>query len=480
MDVPDDPMARFWEQVAILRRFHDVAVADPEDGSLTPAYLAEQGHLLVREGAGNLDLVTQNVTVRSGASPSGIKGLLKVPIVEDVREAIKQVRRAEQQLRGAPRVVTPNHYLVIAPVNACPADEPLPVYPPDGVAPESLFMPPPAEGDAGLGVEVLVVDTGLLSDFAEVSAATGGDGTPPSITGNLNEPVITGDPRRPAPPGILYMYMGHGSFIERVLSAIAPRASVRVSNELLDAGAISEADLGTRIFAAIDKWRAGWQQRTGATDDTRWPDIISLSAGAPTEDDRPLQGLTDFLNALDQHPETTLVAAACNDGRTKPAWPAASGGPNGQAGIVSVGALREDWRGRACFSNYGDWVQVFVRGERLVNRLTRARYTTSHGPTRRCRFYRPDYLYPHCTCLTCHHHGKYENFTDLAQWSGTSFSTPVVAGRIAAAMNQPDGTRLTSREAWARLAREIRPLTDVDGVELPVLPEPYASAVSPA
>jgi subtilisin family serine protease len=205
-----------------------------------------------------------------------------------------------------------------------------------------------------------------------------------------------------------------------VLKNVAPGAVVTVSNELQNAGSISEFHLGERLLAAL----AEWVPSNGETG--RWPDIISLSAGAPTEDDLPLRGLEEFIKQLDEHEETVLVAAAGNDGeRNQPFWPAAS------PWTVSVGALTLDGRTRASFSNFGGWVDVFAPGEGLVNAFCTGDYVCTEPPNV----------------------GQRRSFAGMARWSGTSFSTPMVAGLIAARMS---GTGENGRQAADALLRHAR------------------------
>jgi subtilisin family serine protease len=436
-----DPQERFWEQVKGIRDgFGATAVGPPgaeDDPAATPRYLMEPEHVLVR---------VQDVPhVQSLAAAGG--GLSPGPDEPRVVHGVARVhvgRDAPAFARRTP-VAHPNHLVTITPVNSCPADEPT-LPPPSGRPGRSVLTPPrhPDEG-AGQGVDVLVVDTGLVPDYRDHDTLT----------------LTTGDPRLPVPPNVVTQYYGHGTFIAGVLKNTAPGVSLHVSNELQAAGTISEFDLGEKLLAALPEQGA-------------WPHIISLSAGAPTDSGAPLVGLAEFIRRLvEDHPETVLVAAAGNDGEpSQPFWPAALAQRYAESrAIVAVGALREDGQGRACFSNHGDWVSVYAPGERLVNTFANGTYTNVHNTTRDCRYY-PGYdpLYRGCTCVTAGAKGATVRFYGVARWSGTSFATPIVAGRIARCMNL-DGRKRTSREAAQYLlTRRVHLLRDrADGLPLPVL-----------
>jgi subtilisin family serine protease len=115
--------------------------------------------------------------------------------------------------------------------------------------------------------------------------------------------------------------------------------------------------------------------------------------------------------------------------------------------------------GRACFSNHGDWVTVYAPGERLVNAFTSGSYEYGYPHRTGCRFSDPS-MYSGCTCLAPLHEGDKATFTGLATWSGTSFSTPIVAGLIAARMSQE---QVSSRVAAGQLMAGRLNVPDLTG-----------------
>ena len=337
----------------------------------------------------------------------------------EARETLGMLRQARGRRTGGL-----HHLLAVASdVNLCPADEPLP--------PQTAVEPPSAAGQAGDGVIVDVIDTGLVADYETVPWLA-------SVGGQLRHKL--------GPGGDIPLDYGHGTFVTGVLRCVAPATTVRVSNALQRAGAITECGLRNALMAVLQSAPA--------------PQIISLSAGGTSEDGQTMLGLEGVVREIHKR-GIVLVAAAGNHGNTNRFFPAAF------PGVVSVGALRQDRNGKACFSNSGDWVSVYAPGERLVNAFASGRYRVKHQRRDTCRFHQPGDTrwYPGCTCVTTLEKGTSITFGGIAQWSGTSFATPIVAALIASRLSAAGGT---PRQAADWLLRH--PAKTIPGLGPVVLP----------
>lgn len=353
---------------------------DPTDFN----YLYRAGGLLVRDR--DLDRVAS--VVPGEVSDSLVDGVsLFAPADAEPLSALNDIDRVLG--RG---VATPDHVVYVAPRGTlCPATEP--EEPGDDV----VFPRPAAAGSCdGQDVLVAVVDTGWLPEAA-------GHPSTPWLEG------VTGDEETYDPKHIRE-YVGHGTFVAGIVRCLAPAASVRVEGFLPQGGAVFESEL--------------IKQMTEALRDA--PDIISVSAGTSTRNNQELLAFQVFYEQrLSRLKGTVLVAAAGNDGGRGPFWPAAF------PWAVSVGAL-DDSGGRAEWSNFGSWVDLYAPGVDLVNAYATGTYVATEPPDV----------------------GDRREFKGLARWSGTSFSTPVVAGLIAARMSNTGENARQAADALMALARQ--------------------------
>jgi subtilisin family serine protease len=305
----------------------------------------------------------------------------------------------------------PDHMVHIAgEAGSCPATEPEPVGP--GGSP---YPPMAADPGAGAGAKVVVIDTGLDNGMRSTPFWMHG------VTGET-DPLVR-------PGRVLDPYAGHGTFIAGLVRAVAPRAEVRVLSHFNRGGATWESTLVQNLDHALA---------------TEFPDVISMSAGTRAYRGGLLAFRVWGERRLRHHKGVALVVAAGNDSDRHLFWPAAS------PFTVSVGALGTDWRTRADYSNFGGWVDVYAPGTDLVNAFPDGRFTYHEHPNIPPTLPQP----------------RVETFEGMAMWSGTSFSTPIVAGLIAARMSR---TGENGRDAAAALIAEARAQA-VPGVGAVLLP----------
>jgi hypothetical protein len=241
----------------------------------------------------------------------------------------------------------------------------------------------------------------------------------------IADPEIHGDLVGPM-DGALDSHAGHGTFIAGVIRQICPVAEIWAIRVMSSDGIVQETDL-IQALGVLN----GLVADTLAAGERPPVDIVSLSLGYYHE----LPGDQDFDPVLLQQIQAlgeagvAVLACAGNDATTREMYPAAflphAGGIVNQPSrdcvpVVSVGALNPDGS-VALFSNGGDWVWSWEVGAALVSTFP----TTFNGggqpsisiPTSLGR--RRATIDPDRFCA------------GFGTWSGTSFSTPVLAGRLA-------------------------------------------------
>jgi subtilisin family serine protease len=390
--VPPDEVPDRWKRVASARGRKGNFLLRP--GELVVARAdAQRVRALLPEWKPDPERHTREVVV------------LTLPGAQDDREA-KAVLAALARVRKATRNrarVAPNHVLVgesggpntfrgTPRIRGGPATRPRPAKPPRTL--QALDR----DGRRGGGTAVVgVLDTGLwpqkwLQPRVPVRAG--------------EEEVLDAEP-----DGFLDTEAGHGTFITGLVLQVAPSARVHVA-KVLDSEGIGD---DVSVASGLERLPEPVQ-------------ILNLSLGGYTGDDQPPLALAEKLLEL-RADGTVIVAAAGNDGTSRPFWPAAL------KHVIAVGAVENDgtaWR-RADFSNHGWWVDACTVGADVVSSFVDI--TTNVLPE-----------------------GGTMDFDEWAAWGGTSMAAPIVAGAIAALVARGSTPADAAAEVLAR--GERAPLPD--------------------
>ncbi|WP_162251572.1 MULTISPECIES: S8 family peptidase [unclassified Nocardioides] len=400
-------------QVGVIRRAFrgDVAGASSRGGERAAddadtAYLFRPDHLLVRNDRRE-DFARFFEQRRDDfeepmewPEDSVIDGLMLVPIPKR-RDRMDSVLRTLDEMDrefGDGQVAAPDHILyVTSRPSMCPATEP-------EEPPTHEPWPPQAASGGEVAaqdkVRVSVVDTGLWKDAV---------GSPVSPWLEADDVFADATDLESVSQSAIHAYAGHGTFVAGVISCLAPETRVEVEGVLTHGGAVYESAICRQLRDALE--------------DPEPPEIISISAGTHTRNGLPPLSLLLLAHRyeLAGRSDVLIVAAAGNDDTDEPFWPAAFDW------VVGVGSVDPDKK-VSDFSSYGKgWVNVYARGRDLVNAFPIGTYTCHEPPNET----------------------KVRHFKGLAQWSGTSFSTPVVTGLIAAEMRaNRKPNPMSARDAW--------------------------------
>ena len=283
---------------------------------------------------------------------------LELPDGLDVVRAVDLLRHAAAA-RGFRADVSPNHaYVTDQNRHFWPAALPEP----------TAAAVPSAEGDAGQGVVVGVLDTGVVRGAFDDRVRPDPNDYDPGVVGDVIE---NGQG-------------GHGTFVAWQVLRVAPGATIDPEATCDGHGVTNDVEI------AADLGEIGSRAR-----------IVNLSLGGYTQDNLPPPALARSLAACQARhgDDVVFVASAGNDGTSQPSWPAAF------KHVIAVAAVDRD-RDPAPFSNHGSWVDCCALGVDIDDFYVDGSLDLPDGTHRR--------------------------FDGKARWSGTSFAAPRVSGAIAA------------------------------------------------
>lgn len=207
------------------------------------------------------------------------------------------------------------------------------------------------------------------------------------------------------PDGYLDLGAGHGTFVAGVVRRFAPTARIVVVRALETDGYGTEAAIQEAIARASCLFAA-----------TPGPGVLNLSLGIESIDGhKSLRGLepVGIGNVINALPDDVAVVAAAGNGATGlPVWPAAFDR------VLAVGSLSGAGQ-PSSWSNYGDWIDFAMVGEGVVSTFVVGEETLGSGADNDPFDPAPD---------------NFEGPDPYAIWSGTSFATAKVTGRLAASL----------------------------------------------
>jgi Subtilase family len=256
---------------------------------------------------------------------------------------------------------------------------------------------------------------------------------------------------------------GHSTFISGIVRQLAADACVLAIRVMHGDGAVYEGDL----LCALDRLANRVASAQAAGDPAMMVDVVSLSLGYFSETSSDATFTSALWLAIEKLLDlgVIVVAAAGNYCTSRMFYPAAFAQrppAPGQVPLVSVGALNPNGS-KAIFSNGGHWVTAWASGALVVSTLP-TDINASRSSELRMRAH-PDNPMPPGVSLPAFRAAldPDDYSCGFGIWSGTSFSAPLLAGRIiqsllAVAMS---GMRLDNCDQPATVHRAMAALKDM-------------------
>lgn len=313
-----------------------------------------------------------------------------------------------------------------------------------GSSPKEVDAPPASPRTADTPVSpaplVVVIDTGI--DLAALGRAEQNrrdhwlDGVLVRSSDDIDLLDTENADGEDEPDGYLDLGAGHGTFVAGVIRRFAPTARIVVLRALESDGYGTEAAIQEAIARASRLFAA-----------TPGPGVLNLSLGIESIDGHEsLKGHepVGIGNGIDALPDDVAVVAAAGNGATGlPVWPAAFDG------VLAVGSLNSAGQ-PSTWSNRGDWVDFSMVGEGVISTFVAGEETRGSGADDDPFDPDPDI---------------FRGPDPYAIWSGTSFATAKVTGRLAASLADHDDLH----EAIALLRRSG---TEIEGYGVALEDEP--------
>ncbi|MEU0881610.1 S8/S53 family peptidase [Lentzea sp. NPDC005914] len=309
----------------------------------------------------------------------------------------------------------------------------------------------------------VVVDEVLQNDIDvnNPDEAPGGSADDPYTT----EPLV----------GELSTHAGHATFIMGLIQQVAPNATVMSIRVMYNDGIASSGVIAYALGKLRERVEIA-QRGTTPEAKARTIDIVSLSLGNYIEGDFGPTELAVLTKAIDDLRKlgVIVVASAGNFASSRRFFPAALAGRTGGQNpdpepdappVISVGALNPN-RTKTLFSNDNNkddtWVTCWGRGAALISTFPE-KTNAARGVAFRVEkpITWPEGVPPEDP-INFRESLESDDYTSgFAMWSGTSFATPLVVGKLAQSLF--DNKESTECEPANTIERAKKAIKDLGG-----------------